>query len=127
MVSKYLLFSHTQSSNSVSGISIPWNETVHGFIYAFGSSIVISTFMRPKSGPPEPLDDVQGVAVRVARIIEPGLLVIADRIDDQRIALPSADGVSEPGGLRIARQRATVGGDLPERVIALEQHHDQRR
>lgn len=47
--SKYLLFSHTQSRSSVSGISSHPNDTVHGLAYAFGSSIVICTSMWPKS------------------------------------------------------------------------------
>src|SRR5678816_1835 len=46
--SKYLLFSHTQSSNSVSGISSQWKATVHGRVYAFASVMVICTSICPK-------------------------------------------------------------------------------
>src|SRR5262245_4356639 len=46
--SKYLLFSQTQSSSSVSGISSHCNATLHGFVYAFGSSMVICRSIRPK-------------------------------------------------------------------------------
>jgi hypothetical protein len=40
MMSKYLLFSHTQSSSSVSATNSQENRAVHGFLYAFASSIV---------------------------------------------------------------------------------------
>src|SRR5262245_33632000 len=46
--SKYLLFSQTQSSSSVSGISSHWNATLHGLLYAFGPLIVICTSIVPK-------------------------------------------------------------------------------
>ena len=43
-------------------------------------------------GPRPPLDDVQRVAVRVGVLVDPHLLVLeADRIDDQRVALPVAE------------------------------------
>jgi hypothetical protein len=40
MMSKYLLFSHTQSSSSVSATNSQENRAVHGFLYAFASSMV---------------------------------------------------------------------------------------
>ena len=40
MMSKYRLFSHTQSSSSVSATNSQENRAVHGFLYAFASSIV---------------------------------------------------------------------------------------
>lgn len=40
---------HTNSRSSVSGISSGCNSAVHGFVYAFGSSMVICTSMCPKS------------------------------------------------------------------------------
>src|SRR2546425_12182199 len=46
---KSFSFSHTQSSSSVSGINSHPIRAVHGFLYAFGSSIVTCTSMCPKS------------------------------------------------------------------------------
>src|ERR1700730_4712027 len=52
-----------------------------------------------------PLDHMQGVAVEVPRPIEPGVLVEAGHVDDQRLALPAAARPSHPrvrGTLRLA-------------------------
>src|SRR5690242_11466499 len=46
--------------------------------------------------PPQSFGDVQGVTVRMAGAIEPGLIVKADHIDDQGVALPLAYGVAHP-------------------------------
>ena len=43
------------------------------------------------------LDDVQRVAVIIARAIEPGLIVETGHVDDQRVAFPAAVRPSHPG------------------------------
>src|SRR5215510_982607 len=51
------------------------------------------------------LDDVKRIAVEVSGSIEPGLIVEALHIDDQRLALPMAYGLSHP---RVHRRRTWV-------------------
>jgi hypothetical protein len=64
---------------------------------------VIWTSMRPKALRRKRSMMCRCVTMRVTRVIEPCLLVISDRVNDQRVALPSPDGVPEPGGLGIDR------------------------
>jgi hypothetical protein len=59
--------------------------------------------------------------------VQPGLIVESRRIDDQRIAVPSADRVAAPRGLRINGKRAAVRVDLPVRVVHFIQHRDDAR
>ena len=47
----------------------------------------------------EPFDDAQCFGVRVTECIEPAAVVEAARLDDQRVALPPADRITEPGRL----------------------------
>src|SRR5215472_15724362 len=46
--------------------------------------------------------------------IEPEQIVEANRIDHKRIALPVADGVAVPGGVRVFGMLAAIHEDLPE-------------
>src|SRR5687768_909200 len=56
--------------------------------------------------PRQALDHLQRVAVEVAGAIEPGLVVQAYRLDDERLALPAAARVAHPRFVsRIPRQR----------------------
>src|SRR5262249_5582476 len=75
----------------------------------------------------ESLDDVQGVAVRMAAIIEPRLFLDADSIDDQRISFPFADRVSVPRWVPLGRQWPSIGEYLSVGMVGLEQHHEQSR
>src|SRR5579884_2027736 len=68
------------------------------------------------------LDRVQLLAVRVAPEIEPELVVEADRVDDQRVALVPADRVAVPRGIEIRGVLPAVHEDLPVAVdVPLEQ------
>src|SRR5689334_5532865 len=46
----------------------------------------------------EPLDGMELLGVRRAAAVEPELVVVADGIDDERVAFPTTDGVTVPGG-----------------------------
>src|SRR5580765_2871865 len=50
----------------------------------------------PEVGTPHALGDVQLVAVRLAVEIQPAAIVKSDRVDDERVAVPGADRVTEP-------------------------------
>src|SRR5580704_6764308 len=55
---------------------------------------------------------MHGVAVRMRVVVNPAELVLeADRVDDQRVAVPFADTVAEKRGLYVLRVRAAVQGD----------------
>src|ERR1035441_10503315 len=53
--------------------------------------------------PEESLDDVQGLSSRKAGLVDPGLAVKSNGVDDKSIAFPTTNGFSEPGGIRIFR------------------------
>src|SRR4030095_12651404 len=53
-------------------------------------------------------------AARMPAYTEPALVVEADCLDDERVALPFAEGVAEPRGLALGGVVATVGEDLSE-------------
>jgi hypothetical protein len=61
----------------------------------------------------ESFDGVQPVGVRMARVVEPGLVVESDGFDDKRVAVPLADGVGNgaiarpPEGSLEARAEST--------------------
>src|SRR5262249_43330571 len=70
---------------------------------------------------------VQLLAVRVTAEVEPELVVEANGIDDQRLALVVADRVTVPRRIRIVGVFAAVDEDLPVAVdVALEEHEDVR-
>src|SRR5258706_12761846 len=52
---------------------------------------------------PPAFRDVQLSRMRRAVIVEEGLVVEADGVDDERVALVMADRISVPGGFRIGR------------------------
>src|SRR5207237_9570814 len=62
------------------------------------------------------LDDVQLLRVRIAPVVEPRLVVEADRVDDERVTLPSADRVAPPRRIALIRMLPSVHAELPERV-----------
>src|SRR5580704_8220298 len=49
------------------------------------------------------------VAVRISEVVEPGSVVVTDRVDDKSVSLPFANGVSVPGWVGILRQRSAIG------------------
>src|SRR5580704_36589 len=62
--------------------------------------------------PVEPFRQVQALAVRMAHTIQPAPIVESDGVHDKRVALPSADRISQPQRLRIGGSFAAVGRDL---------------
>ena len=69
------------------------------------------------------LDDVQLIAVRVARRIEPGFIVEVGDIDHQGIALPMAHGIAH-GEVDAVQMRAGAGGYVSDVVQVLVQEDD---
>src|SRR5688572_15763729 len=67
-------------------------------------------------GPRPPLDGVQLLGVRRAAAIEPELVVEADGVDDERVAIPASDRVAEPCRRGSLRMLPAVHEDLPEAV-----------
>ena len=73
-------------------------------------------------GPRPAFDDVQGVAVRVGVLVDPDLLVLeADRIDDQRVALPLADFFAEERRVGVVAVLAAVDRDEAEVAVEVEE------
>src|SRR5580698_4116555 len=56
---------------------------------------------------------MQGFGGRQALLVQPGLAVLPNGVDDKSVAFPMANGFSEPGGIRIRRMWASIGEDLP--------------
>ncbi len=50
---------------------------------------------------PEPLDEVQLLAVRMPNLIYPGLVIEADRVHDECVAFIPPNGIAPPGGIGI--------------------------
>src|SRR5439155_8989225 len=65
-------------------------------------------------GAAEPLVDDERFRVRVAAVIEPGLVVESGGSDNQDVAFPFAGRVAQPRGWSVRFQRASVQVDLPE-------------
>ena len=63
---------------------------------------------------PEPFRQSHRLAVRMAAAIEPGLVVESHGLDDEDVAVPFADRVTQPARFRILRMRAAVEEDLTE-------------
>ena len=57
---------------------------------------------------------------RRSAAIHPEAFVVADGVDDQRVAFPPADGVAVEGRIEIRRMRAAVHVDRPVRVRAAD-------
>src|SRR5262249_23055867 len=70
------------------------------------------------------LGDAHLVASRMAEGIERGPGVNADGFDDERIALPGADGVPRPTRFGIARKAAAVGVNLSRWIAGPGDHDD---
>ena len=81
----------------------------------------------PDIAAPEPFDQVHCVAMRMAAAIEPGLVVEAGGVNDQGVAFPETDRVSQPGRLRIFGKLAAIHEYLPKERHRLVQNHDEAR
>src|SRR5882762_9355630 len=65
--------------------------------------------------------------MRMARRVEPGLVVQADGVHYERLPIPSANGVSHPCGIEIGGMPSSIGPDLTLRVACFEQHENPAR
>src|SRR4029077_12788131 len=68
------------------------------------------------------LHQVHCVAVRITFPIERSLVVKTDRVGNQGVAFPLADGVSHPQETGILVMRTSICVDSPHKVIELEEH-----
>ena len=85
--------------------------------------------LEPAHVEPRPaLDRVQSLGVRRAIVIEPELVVEADRVDHQRVLLERTDRVAEPGRVELGRVLAAIHEDLPVAVNVpfVEDEHVRR-
>jgi len=76
---------------------------------------------------PDALRDAQLLGVRRAREIEPGAVLEPERLDDERVALPAADGIAHEARVRVFRQRAPVEEDLPVAHVLRKDDQERRR
>src|SRR4030095_14699356 len=78
--------------------------------------------------PVKAFDGVESVTVRVAAVIKPRLIVEAFGFDDERIAFPSANGISHPSWLHLFGEVTPIGECLsvPSLVFKKNQHHSWR-
>src|SRR5215471_2692287 len=60
--------------------------------------------------------------MRKTVVIEPTSIVEASGFDYERVAVPCADGVSEPGGIGIRGMTASVSEDLPVMIRYLKKN-----
>src|SRR5579863_2979098 len=68
------------------------------------------------------LDDVQSIGVRLAAVTEPRLIVEPRSIDDQRVALPMANGIAHPARFRVLQMAAPIGKNLANVVAVFKKH-----
>src|SRR5579863_2084159 len=77
-------------------------------------------FHVPKTGAPKTLLHMKRFAGWAAHEgIEPGLVVKTRRVDNQRVAVPLARGVTEPRGVRVVAELTAVHKYLPEEAQLL--------
>src|SRR5262245_35002519 len=83
---------------------------------------------RPEIGAREPLDGVELLRVRCPAAVEPELVVVADRVDDERVAFPTSDRVAVPARKQIVWMLAAIHVDdaMRARVAELVQDVDLR-
>src|SRR5215510_7726355 len=75
---------------------------------------------RPEVGARESLDGVELLRVRCPAAVEPELVVVADRVDDQRVAFPTTDGVAIPAREQILWMLAAIHVDDAMRARVAE-------
>src|SRR6516165_10910513 len=64
----------------------------------------------------EALDHAQRVGRRAAQLIQPRLAVETAGLDNQGVAVPSADGIAHPRRVQIALELAAIKEDLPPQI-----------
>src|SRR5213594_417875 len=62
--------------------------------------------------------------MRVARVIQPALIIESNRLRHERVALPPPDGISVPALAGFWRKPAAVGENLAEVIELLIEDHD---
>src|ERR1700722_2225497 len=67
----------------------------------------------PVISPAEFFSNMQRFSSRQTFLVEPGLAVEPNGVDDERIAFPVTNGFTEPTGIRICRMGTSVSEDLP--------------
>src|ERR1019366_10641466 len=78
--------------------------------------------------PAKLFDQVHLFGMRITLSNDPGDVVEADGIDDQRVAFPVSAGIAVKRGLQVLRMSAAIHEELPVHVgVALEQHQDHLR
>src|SRR5579862_1668362 len=65
----------------------------------------------------ETFGDFEGIAMRMAIVVEPAAIIETAGLDHERIAIPFADRVTQPGGNHIVRETAAVGEHLAVPVL----------
>src|SRR5437016_8979673 len=60
--------------------------------------------------------------MRKTVVVEPTSVVEASGFDNERVTLPSADGISKPGGICICRMAAAVSENLPVMIGYLKKN-----
>src|SRR5262245_342858 len=78
-------------------------------------------------GAAEALGDNQRFRVRVAAVIEPGLVVESGGSDNKDVAFPFTGRIPQPRGWSVGFKRASVQVDLPEHRLDLVQDYDHGR
>src|SRR5215467_15689013 len=69
----------------------------------------------------------QRLGVGMTVVIEPGPIVVAVALDDQRVAVPASDRVTHPRRIWIPLERAAVHVDLTIGEIGVEDQDERRR
>ena len=75
----------------------------------------------------EAFGHLQRVRDRVSVGIEPGFAVRSGRLDNQRVAVPVADRISLPVGIRVFGEGPAIHEDLPEDGARLVEDDDEPR
>src|ERR1700687_3511349 len=60
--------------------------------------------------------------MRMARCGDPGLVVQADGVHDERSTIPTANRIPHPSRIEIGGMSSSIGPDLAQRVTRFEQH-----
>src|SRR5689334_17515103 len=76
-------------------------------------------------GTAEAFGEPQALTMRVADGVEPGFVVETRRFNNEVVANPTPDRISDPCGIRIARERPPVRKDLPVCTSRLVQDDGQ--
>src|SRR5262249_4239664 len=101
---------------------------VHGFLYAFGSSIVAFNSRWPKINTSKSLGDMERFGCRMRHSsIEPCFIVEAGGFDDERVTVPLSCRITQPARIRVASDFPAIHENLAEEVHLLVEDHDESR